>query len=156
MVKRLVNISIPIVHHVTIPCSESLLVSSSERTVVTKVPNLAALGTFLLLLGVILYLPTCFDSFSIFLPMCVSALPEARDYLPNSCLLSSPPWDMILHLCCNPLICISSLQCLLPLHEFDALEGSLGVEACDFLDCKQFLFLPLTISMQGCQSGLVS
>ena len=136
MVKRLVSISIPIVHHVTIPCSESLLVSSSEGTVVTKVPSLAALSAFLLLLGVILYLPTCFDSFGILLPMHVSMLPEMRDYLPNSCLLSSPPWDMILHLLCDPVICISSLQCLFPFHEFDVLKGSLGVEAGDFLDCE--------------------
>ena len=136
MVKILVSISIPIVHHVTIPCLESLLVSSSEGTVATKVPSLAALSAFLLLLGVILYLPTCFDPFCIFLPMCVSVFSEARDYLPNGCLLSGPPWDMILHLLCNPIICISSLQCLFPLHEFDALEGSLGVEACDFLDCE--------------------
>ena len=156
MVKILVSISVPIVHHVTIPCLESLLVSSSEGTVAMKVPGLAALSAFLLLLGVILYLPTCFDAFGIFLPMHVSVLSEARDYLPNGCLLSSPPWYMILHFHCNPVICISSLQCLLPLHKFDALEGSLGVEVCDFLGCGQSLFLPLMISMQGCQSGLVS
>ena len=136
MVKGLVSISIPIVHHVTIPCSESLLVSSSEGTVTTKVPDLAALGTFLLLLGVILYLPTHFYSFGIFLPMHVSVLPKARDYLPNGCLFSFPPWDMVLHLHCNPVICISSLQCILPLHELDVLEGSLGVEECDFLNCE--------------------
>ena len=150
MVKRLVSISIPIVHHVTIPCSESLLVSSSEGTVAMKVPSLAALSAFLLLLGVILYLPTCFDSFGILLPVCVSALPEMRDYLPNGCLFPSPPWDMVLHFQCNPLICISCLQCLLPLHEFDALEGPLGVEVCNFLGCKEFLFLPVTVSMKGC------
>ena len=156
MVKRLVSISIPIVHHVTIPCSESLLVSSSEGTVVMKVPGLAALSTFLLLLGVILYLLTCFDPFGIFLPMHVSAPSEMRDYLPNGCLLSGSPWDIILHLLCNPIICISSLQCLLPLHKFDALEGSLRVKACNFLDCKQFLLLLLSICIQGCQSGLIS
>ena len=156
MVKILVSMSMPIVHHVTIPCLESLLVSSSEGTVVAKVPGLAAFSTFLLLLGVILYLPTCFDSFGIFFPMRVSALSEVRDYLPNGFLLPSSPWDMILHLQCDPLICISSLQCLLPFHKFDVLEGSLGVEVCDFLNCEQLLFLPLMISMQGCQSGLIS
>ena len=135
MVKILVSISVPIVHHVTIPCSESLLVGSSEGTVVMKVPGLAGLSTFFLLLGVIFYLPTCFDSFGIFLPMCVSVLSEARDYLPDGCLFLSPLWDMVLHLHCNPVIHISSLQCLLPLHKFDALKGSLGVEVCNFLDC---------------------
>ena len=150
MVKILVSKSIPIVHHVTIPCLESLLVSSSEGTVATKVSGLATLGTFLLPLGVILYLPTCFDSFGILLPMCVSMLPEMRDYVPNGCLLPSPPWDMVLHLQCDPFICISSLQCLLSLHEFDVLEGLLGVEACDFLNCKEFLFLPVVVSMKGC------
>ena len=52
MVRKLVSKSVPIVHHITIPCSESLLVSSSEGTVVAEVPHLAALGTFLLFLGV--------------------------------------------------------------------------------------------------------
>ena len=136
MVKRLVIKSIPIVHHVTIPCSESLLVSSSEGTVVTKVLSLVALSTFLLFLGVILYLPACLDPFGVLLPMCVSMLLEMKDYLPNGCLLSSPPWNMHLHLLCNPVICISTFQCLLPFYEFDALKGSLGVEACDFLDCE--------------------
>ena len=136
MVKILVSKSVPTVHHVTIPCSESLLVSSSEGTVVTKVPSLMALSTFLLFLGVILYLPTHLDPFGILLPMHVSMLLETRDYLPNGCLLSSPLWDMCLHLLFNPVICISSFQYLLPLHEFDMLEGSLGVEACNFLDCE--------------------
>ena len=136
MVKILVSKSVPIVHHVTIPCSEPLLVSSSEGTVAIKVPSLAALSTFLLFLGVILYLPTCFYAFGILLPMHVSMLPKMRDYMHNGLLLLSPPWDMILHLHCNPVICISSLQCLLPLHKFDALRGSLGVKACDFLDCE--------------------
>ena len=148
--------SMPIVHHVTIPCLESLLGSSSKGTVVTTVPSLAALGTFLLLLGVILYLSAHFDSFSILLPMNVSVLSKVRDYLPNGCLFLSPPWDMVLYLLCNPVICTSSLQCLLPLHKFDVLKGSLGVEACNFLDCEQFLFLQLTISIKGCQSGLIS
>ena len=62
------------VHHVTIPCSESLLVSSSEGTVVAKVPSLVALGTLLLFLWVVLDLPTCFDPFCILLPMCVSVV----------------------------------------------------------------------------------
>ena len=56
MVIKLVSKSIPIVHHVTIPCLESLLVSSSEGTVVAKVPSLAALSTLLLFLGVV-FLP---------------------------------------------------------------------------------------------------
>ena len=87
----------PIVHHVTIPCLESLLVSSSEGTVATKVPSLVALSTLLLFLGVILYLPTCFDPFCIFLPVHVSALFEMRDYLPYGCLLPSPhgTWFLI-------------------------------------------------------------
>ena len=114
----------------------SLLVSSSEGTVVAKVPSLAALGALLLFLGVVLDLPTGFDAFGILLPMHVSALPEMREYLPNGCLFSGPPWDVILHFLHNPVICISSLQGLLPLHEFDALECSLGVEAGDFLDGK--------------------
>ena len=101
-----------------------------------KVPSLAALSTFLLFLGMILYLPAHFDSFGVLLPMHVSTFLEMGDYLPNGCLLSSPPWDMILHLHCDPIICIGSLQCLLPLHKFDALEGSLGIEACNFLDCE--------------------
>ena len=156
MVRRLVSKSVPIVHHVTIPCSESLLVSSSEGTVAAKVPSLVALSTFLRFLGVILYLPTCFDALGILLPMCVSALSEARDYLPNGILLLGPPWDMIPHLQCNPVICISSLQHLLPLHKFDVLEGPLGVEACNFLNGEQLLLLPLVICMQGSQSGLIS
>ena len=126
----------PIVHHVTIPCSESLLVSSSEGAVVAKVSSLATLGTLPLFLGVVLYLPTCLDPFFILFPMCVSMLFEMRDYLPYGCLLSGPPWDVSLHLPHNPVICISTLQCLLPLHEFDALESSLGVEAGNFLDCE--------------------
>ena len=82
MVKRLVSKSVPIVHHVTIPCSESLLISSSEGTVVAKVPSFAALGTLLLFLGLVLYLPTYFVSFDVLLPMHVSVLFEMRDYLP--------------------------------------------------------------------------
>ena len=79
------------VHHVTIPCSESLLVSSSEGTVAAKVPHLAALGTFLLLLEVILDLPTSFEAFGILLPVHVSVLFEMRDYLPYACLLPGSP-----------------------------------------------------------------
>ena len=136
MVRKLVSKSIPIVHHVTIPCSESLLVSSSEGTVAAKVPSLVALGTLFLFLGMVLDLPTGFEALGILLPMCVSALPEMRDYLPNGCLLSGPPWDVILHFLCNSVIHISSLQGLLPLHKFDALECPLGVEVGDFLDCE--------------------
>ena len=136
MVRKLVSKSVPIVHHVTIPCSESLLVSSSEGTVAAKVPCFAALGTLLLFLGVVLDLPTGFDALGILLPMCVSALPKMRDYLPNGCLFSGSPWDMILHFLCNPVIHISSLQGLLPLHKFDVLGCPLGVEVGDFLDCK--------------------
>ena len=128
MVRKLVSRSIPIVHHVTIPCSESLLVSSSEGTVAVKVPCLAALSALLLFLRVVLDFPTGLDTFGILLPMHVSALPETRDYLPNGCLFSGPPWDMILHFLCNPIVCIHSLQGLLPFHEFDALECPLGVE----------------------------
>ena len=109
MVRKLVSRSIPIVHHVTIPCSESLLVSSSEGTVVAKVPYLVALSTLLLFLRVVLDLPTGFDALGILLPMHVSVLPEMRDYLPNGCLFSGPPWDMILHFLCNLIICICSL-----------------------------------------------
>ena len=148
--------TLPIVHHVTIPCLESLLVSSSKGTVVMKVPCLVALGTFLLLLGVILDLPTSFEAFGILLPVHVSALFEMRDYLPYGCLLPSPPWDMVPHLLCNPVLSICTFQCLLPLHEFDALEGPLGVEAGNFLDCENFLFLPVTIGMEGSQEGLIS
>ena len=136
MVKRLVSKSVPIVHHVTIPCSESLLISSSEGTVAAKVPHFVALGTLLLFLWVVLDLPTGFDALGILLPMHVSVLLETRDYLPNGCLFSGPPWDMILHFLCNPVICISSLQGLLPFHKFDTLECPLGVEAGDLLDCK--------------------
>ena len=148
--------SVPIVHHVTIPCLESLLVSSSEGTVAAKVPGLVALGTFLLLLGVILYLPAHFDSFCIFFPMHVSMLFETRDYLPYGCLFPGPPWDVIPHLLCNPVISICTFQCLLPLHEFDVLEGPLGVEASNFLDSENFLFLPVTIGIEGSQEGLIS
>ena len=156
MVKILVSMSMPIVHHVTIPCLESLLVSSSEGTVATKVPCLATLGTFLLLLGVILDLPTGFNSLGIFFPVHVSALFEMRDYLPYGCLLPSPPWDMVPHLLCNPVISICAFQCLLPLHKFDVLESPLGVEVGNFLDCKNFLFLPVTVGMEGSQQGLIS
>ena len=109
MVKMLVSMSMPIVHHVTIPCLESLLVSSSEGTVAMKVPHLAALGAFFLLLGVILDLPTSFEAFGILLPVRVSALFEMRDYLPYSCLLPGPPWDIVPHFLCDPLICIHAL-----------------------------------------------
>ena len=109
MVIILVSKSVPIVHHVTIPCLESLLVSSSEGTVAVKVPGFVALGAFLLLLGVILDLLTGFDAFGILLPVCVSVLFEMRDYLPYGCLLPGPPWDMVPHFLCNPLICISAL-----------------------------------------------
>ena len=136
MVRKLVSKSLLIVLHVTIPCSESLLVSSSEGTVLAKVPHLAAFGALLLFLGVVLDLPTGFDALGILLPMRVSVLPEMRDYLPNGCLFSGPPWDMVPHFLCNPVICISSLQGLLPLHKFDALECPLGVEVGNFLDCK--------------------
>ena len=136
MVKILVSISVPIVHHVTIPCSESLLVSSSEGTVVAKVPSLMALGTLLLFLGVVLDLPTGFDAFGILLPMCVSAFLKARDYLPYGCLLPGPPWNMVPHFLCNPFICISTLQCFLPLHHPDVLECPLGVEAGNLLNCE--------------------
>ena len=156
MVSKLVSKSIPIVHHVTIPCSESLLVSSSEGTVAAKVSHLVALGALFLFLGVVLDLPTGFDALGILLPMCVSALFELRDYLPNGILLPGPPWDMIPHLQCDPVICISSFQHLLPLHKFDALEGPLGVEVCNFLNGEQLLLLPLVICMQGSQSGLIS
>ena len=91
MVRKLVSKSIPIVHHVTIPCSESLLVSSSEGAVVAKVPCLVALATFLLFLGVVLDFPTGFDALGILLPMHVSVLFETRDYLPNGCLFPGPP-----------------------------------------------------------------
>ena len=109
MVKRLVSKSIPIVHHVTIPCLESLLVSSSEGAVVVNVSGLATLGTLLLFLGVVLYLPTCLDSFCILLPMCVSTLFKMRDYLPYGCLLPGPLWDMSLHFLHNPGMHISTL-----------------------------------------------
>ena len=121
-----------------------------------KVPCLATLGAFLLLLWVILDLPTGFDSLGIFLPVHVSVLFEMRDYLPYGCLLPSPPWDMVPHLLCNPVISIRTFQCLLPLHEFDALEGPLGVKAGDFLDCENFLFLSVMIGMEGGQKDLIS
>ena len=149
MVKRLVSKSIPIVHHVTIPCSESLLVSSSEGTVVAKVPSLTALGTLLLFLWVVLDLPACFDPFCILLPMCVSMLFEMRDYLPYGCLLPGPPLDVILHFLCDSVISIHTFQCLLLLYKFDALEGPLGVEASNFLDGENFLLLPMVIGIEG-------
>ena len=106
MVRKLVSNSIPMVHHVTIPCSESLLVSSSEGTVAVKVPCLAALGTLLLFLRVVLDLLTSFDALGVLFPVCVSVLFEMRDYLPYGCLFPGPPWDMVPHFHCNPLICI--------------------------------------------------
>ena len=97
MVRKLVSKSVPIVHHVTIPCLESLLVSSSEGTVAVKVPCLAALGTLLLFLRVVLDLPTGFDALGILFPVHVSALFEMRDYLPYGCLLPDPhrTWSLI-------------------------------------------------------------
>ena len=110
MVRRLVSKSVPIVHHVTIPCLESLLVSSSEGTVAAKVPCLAALGALLLFLRVLLDLPTGFDALGILLPVHASVLIETRDYLPYGCLLPDPPpWDMVPHFHCDPLICIHAL-----------------------------------------------
>ena len=97
MVRKLVSKSVPIVHHVTIPCSESLLVSSFEGTVAAKVPHFVALGTLLLFLGLVLDLPTGFDALGILFPVCVSALFETRDYLPYGCLLPGPhgTWSLI-------------------------------------------------------------
>ena len=136
MVRKLVSKSVPIVHHVTIPCSESLLVSSSEGTVAAKVPSLMALGTHLLFLGMVLDLPTGFDALGILLPMGVSVFLKARDYLPYGCLLPGPPWNMVPHFLCNPFICVSTFQCFLPLHHLDMLKYSLGVEAGDLLNCE--------------------
>ena len=149
MVKRLVSKSIPIVHHVTIPCSESLLVSSSEGIVVTKVPSFAALGTPLLLLGVILDLPTCLGSFDVLLPVHVSMLLKMGDYLPNGLLFSSSPWHMVLHLLHHPFICISIDKCLPPFQHFDALKGFLGVEVSNLLGCEHFVLFPTVIGMKG-------
>ena len=149
MVKRLVSKSDPIVHHVTIPCSESLLVSSSEGTVVMKVPGLVALSTFFLFLGVIFYLSTCLDPFCVLLPMHVSMLLEMRDYLPDGLLFSSSPWHMGLHLLQHPFICISIDKCLPPFHHFDALKGFLGVEASNLLGCEHFVLFPMAIGIKG-------
>ena len=104
------------VHHVTIPCSESLLVSSSEGTVVAKVPGMSALATLLLLLRVVLKLPTYLVSFDVLLPVCVSALLEIGNYLAYGCLFSGPPGHMSLHLLHHPLCCtrldmVVSVQC---------------------------------------------
>ena len=114
MVKRLVSKSVPIVHHVTIPCLETLLVSSSKGTVATKVPSFVALGTLLLLLRVVLDLPTCLGSFDILLPVCVSTLLKMKDYLPNGFLFSSSSQHMGFHLLGHPLICIGIYKCLPP------------------------------------------
>ena len=149
MVKRLVSISVPIVHHVTIPCSESLLVSSSEGTVALKVPGFVAVGTLLLLLRVVLDLPTCLGSFDVLLPECVSLNLKMGDYLPNGFLFSSSPWHMGLHLFCHPLVCIGIYKCLPPLHHFDALKGFLGVEAGNLLGCEHFVLFPTAVGMKG-------
>ena len=101
MVRKLVSKSIPIVHHVTIPCLESLLVSSSKGTVVAKVPSMSALATLFLLLRVVLNLTTYLVSFDVLLPVCVSVLFEMRNDLPYGCLLFSPPGDMSFHLLCH-------------------------------------------------------
>ena len=156
MVRKLVSKSIPIVHHVTIPCSESLLISSSEGTVAMKVSGLLELGTLLLLLRVVLYLPTYFVFFNVLFPVCVSALFEIRDYLPYGCLFSAPLWHISLHFLHHPLICIGTFQCLLPLHQFNALKGFLGVEAGNFLGCEQFLFLLVAIDTKSSQESFIS
>ena len=54
-----------------------------------KVPSLAALDTFLLLLGVVLYLLTYLSSFDVLLLVHVNTLLEMKDYLPNGYLLFS-------------------------------------------------------------------
>ena len=149
MVKRLVSRSVPIVHHVTIPCSESLLVSSSEGTIVMKVPSFMALGTLLLLLRVVLDLPTCLGSFDVLLPVHVSMLFKMGDYLPNGFLFSSSPWHVGLHLLCHPFICISIDKCLPPFQHFDVLKGFLGVEVSDLLGCEHFVLFSMAIGMKG-------
>ena len=96
MVRVLVSRSMPIVHHVSIPCSESLLVSSSVREVAVKMSKSMALATFLVFLGMIFNFPAYFVSLNIPLPVGVSLLFETRDYFTDGCLFCCSPQNMIL------------------------------------------------------------
>ena len=133
MVRKLVSKSIPMVHHVTIPWLESLLVSSSVGAVAMEMSKSMTLATFFVLLRVVLNFPAYFVSLNIPLPVGVSFLFEARDDFTNGCFFCCSPRNMILQLLCNPLICIGTAKCLLPLHHFNALEGKLGLFSSNFL-----------------------
>ena len=87
---------VPMVHHVTIPCSESLLVSSSVGAVAAKMSKSMALATFLVFLGMVFNFPAYFVSLNIPLPVGVSLLFEMRDYFTDGHLLHCPPRNMIL------------------------------------------------------------
>ena len=155
MVRKLVSKSIPMVHHVTIPCLESLLISSSVGAVTMKMSKAMALATLLVLLGMVLNFPTYFVSLNIPLPVGVSLLFEVRDYFTNGCLLCCSPRNMVLHLLCNLLVCIGITKHLLPLHHFDALEDKLGLFASNFLFGKEGHLVPLSIGMESGQESFI-
>ena len=155
MVRILVSKSVPMVHHVTIPCLESLLVSSSVGAVVMKMSKATTLATLFVLLGMVLNFPAYFVSLNIPLPVGVSFLFEARDYFTNGCLLCCSPRNMILQLCCNPLICIGTAKCLLPLHHFYALEGELGLFVSNFLFGEEGCLFPLSVGMESSQESFI-
>ena len=130
MVRKLVSKSIPMVHHVTIPCLEPLLVSSSVGAVATKMSKSTTLATLFVLLRMVLNFPAYFVSLNIPLPVGVSFLFKVRNYFTNGCFFYCSPRNMILQLLCDPLICIGTAKCLFPLHHFDALKGELGMYVC--------------------------
>ena len=155
MVRILVSKSIPMVHHVTIPCLESLLVSSSVGAIAMKMSKATTLATLFVLLRMVFNFPAYFVSLNIPLPVGVSFPFEARNYFTNGCFLCCSPRNMILQLLCNPLICIGTAKCLFPLHHFDALECKLGLFASNFLFGEEGCLFPLSISMESSQESFI-
>ena len=143
------------VHHVTIPCLESLLVSSSVGAVAMKMSKSMTLATLFVPLRVVLNFPTYLVSLNIPLPVGVSFLFKVRNDFTNGCFLHCSPRNMILQLLCNPLICIGTAKCLFPLHHFDALEGELGLFASDFLFSEEGHLFLLSIGMESSQECFV-
>ena len=155
MVKRLVSKSVPMVHHVTIPCLESLLVSSSEGAVAAKMPKVVALAILLVLLGVVLNFPAQLVSFNVFFPVCISLLFEMRDDFSNGCLFCYSTGNMVLQLLHNSLIHIGTMKCFLPFYHFDVLKGKLGLFVGDFLFCEEGSLFPLPKGMESGKEGFI-